>query len=76
MSTQELTQIDDFIDRETFCRRYGITYRTAEMMAHKGRGPKVTILGRKAWYHKADIAAWLDAQREKANARFGQRKAA
>lgn len=75
MSTQELTQLDDFIDREAFCRRYGISYRCAEMMAHQGRGPKVTRLGRKAWYHKEDIAAWLDAQRAKADARFARKAA-
>ena len=40
------------------------------MMAHKGQGPRVTRLGARAFYHVDDIAAWVDAQRKKADARF------
>ena len=70
------TDFTDFITREEFARRFHITVQHAAVMAHKGEGPKVTRLGKRAFYHLDDIAAWLDAQREKANARFGQRKAA
>ena len=59
-----------YITRAEYARRAGITYRTAEMQAHTGRGPKVTRIGRKAYYHLADIATWLESQRAKASARF------
>jgi hypothetical protein len=62
--------LDDFLSRPEFCRRYRISLRTAEMMAHKGKGPKVTHLGKRAYYHVEDIAAWCEAQREKSAARF------
>ena len=62
--------LDYFLTRPEFCRRYGITLRTAEMMAHRGKGPKVTHLGKRAYYHVDDIAAWCDAERAKAEARF------
>lgn len=58
------------LTRQEFCDRYGITYRTAEMMAHRGQGPRVTRLGRKAYYHVDDITNWIDAQRAKSAGRF------
>ncbi|WP_394000511.1 helix-turn-helix transcriptional regulator [Luteimonas sp. WGS1318] len=56
--------------RQEFCDAYGILYRTAEMMAHKGQGPRVTKLGRKAYYHVDDITAWIESQRAKSAERF------
>lgn len=58
------------LTRQEFCDRYGIQYRTAEMMAHKGQGPRVTKLGRCAYYHVDDVTAWIEAQRAKSAARF------
>ena len=66
------TALDNLLNRSEFCQQYGISYRTAEMMAHKGQGPKVTRLGSRAFYHVDDIAAWVDAQRKKADARFAK----
>ena len=60
----------NYIDRPTFCKRFGITKQTAERMAHKGRGPRVTRLGRRAFYHLDDINAWLEKQRAKGAGRF------
>jgi hypothetical protein len=72
---EKLTSIDDFVPRTVFCERFGISLRAAEVMAHQGRGPKVTKLGRRAFYHVDDIASWLNEQRQKSSARF-ERKAA
>lgn len=66
------TALDSLLSRSEFCLQYGISYRTAEMLAHKGQGPKVTRLGRRAFYHVEDIATWVDNQRKKADARFGK----
>lgn len=54
-----------FIPRQQFCDAAGITYRTAELWAHQRKGPKVTILGRRAYYHADDVAAWLEEQHTK-----------
>lgn len=64
--------LDNFISRPEFCRRYRISQRTAEMMAHQGKGPKVTHLGKRAFYHVDDIAAWCEAQRAKSESRFAE----
>lgn len=69
-TTNKSTALDNLLTRSEFCQQYGISYRTAEMMAHKGQGPRVTRLGARAFYHVDDIAAWVDAQRKKADARF------
>lgn len=69
------TALDQLLTRQEFCQRYGISYRTAEMMAHKGEGPRVTRLGRRAFYHLDDIAEWVEAQRQKSAARFAKGKA-
>jgi hypothetical protein len=65
--------LDDYLSRREFCQRYGISIRTAEMMAHKGQGPAVTHLGKRAFYHLDAIAAWCAAQRAKSEARFSSR---
>lgn len=66
------TALDNFISRKEFCEQYDIAYRTAEMWVHKGQGPRVTRIGRKAFYCLDDIAAWLEAQRQKSASRFGK----
>ena len=69
------TALDSYLTRQEFCEAYGIAMRTAEIMAHKGRGPRVTRLGRRAFYHVDDISAWVEAQRQKNAARFEARAA-
>lgn len=64
------------VDRAEYCRLRGISYRSAEMEAHKGTGPRVTRIGRKAYYHLDDIEAWIEAQRAKSSARFERKEAA
>jgi hypothetical protein len=65
-----------YMDRPTFCDLHKCSMRGAEMMAHKGEGPRVTHIGRRAFYHLDDIQEWLDAQRAKSAARFEAKKAA
>lgn len=61
------------LDRAAYCRLRGISYRTAEMEAHKGTGPRVTRIGRKAYYHVDDVESWINTQRDKASERFGRK---
>lgn len=67
---------DKLVDRATYAEMRGITYRTAEMEAHRGTGPKVTRIGRRAYYHLDDIEAWIEAQRAKGAARYEGKEAA
>ncbi len=53
----------DYISRADFCEQAGITKRTAELYAHSRRGPKVTLIAGRAYYHKDDVQAWLDSLR-------------
>ena len=76
VAQKKRTALDDFLTRQEFCDSAGISYRTAEILAHKGQGPRVTRLGRRAMYHVDDIAAWTEEQRNKANARFTRQEAA
>lgn len=66
---------EKLLDRQQFCQQHGISYRTAEIWAHKGIGPKVTRLGRRAYYHVDDIAEWIEVQRKKSTARFAKAEA-
>ncbi|WP_449428320.1 helix-turn-helix transcriptional regulator [Rhodanobacter umsongensis] len=74
--TKQATIFTQLLNRQEFCDTTGISYRTAEMWAHRGLGPKVTRIGKRAFYHIDDIAAWVEAQRSKADARFEQAAAA
>ncbi len=60
------------LTRQEYCDLLGISYRTAEMQAHRGQGPRVTRLGRRAFYHVDDVKAYVEAQRAKATKRFGE----
>lgn len=76
--TPEQGQSDPFanyITRAEYAKRAGISFRTAEMQAHKGQGPRVTRIGRRAMYHLDDVAAWLEEQRAKSAKRFERRAA-
>lgn len=66
---------DKLLDRAAYCKLRGIHYRTAEMEAHKGTGPKVIRIGRKSYYHLDDIEAWIEAQRAKSTKRFERKDA-
>lgn len=66
----------DFITRDELCRRACVSKRTAELWAHERKGPKVTIIGGRAYYHLADIRAWLDSLRKRDGKREPKRRAA
>lgn len=53
----------DYLSRQELADELGLTFRTLELWAHGRKGPPVVIIGRKAHYHRDDIAAWLEAQR-------------
>jgi predicted site-specific integrase-resolvase len=74
--TKQETIFTKLLNRQQLCDAVGISYRTAEMWAHQGRGPKVTRIGKRAFYHVDDIAAFVESQRSKADARFNQGEAA
>lgn len=74
-NNRKSTELDNLLTRQELCDQYGFNYRTVEMWAHKGKGPKVTRLGRRAYYHVADIAAWIEDQRKKSDARFAKAEA-
>ena len=65
---------ESFITRAAFCEQAGISTRTAELWVTQRRGPKVTIIGRCAYYHVDDVGAWLKACRNKGNAPAKPRK--
>lgn len=58
--------LDDYIDKPTFCRRLGITERTADRWHTQRIGPPRTKAGRKVLYKKASIALWLERQEQAA----------
>ncbi len=65
----------DLLYRDEFCQEFGLSVKTAETWAHRGKGPKCFRIGRRVAYHRDDINAWLEAQRRKADARFGKKAA-
>lgn len=54
-----------YITRQQFCDAAHITLRTAELWAHARKGPKVTIIAKRAYYHVDDVAAYLEQCRNK-----------
>jgi len=66
--------LDDYVSRSELAKQLGHrSTRTLEMWAHRGIGPRVTILSKRAMYAYDDIAAWVEAQLAKSEARFAPR---
>ena len=55
----------DYMSRAEFAAKARITYRTAELWAHQRKGPRVTVIGGRAYYHADDVRAWLDSLRKR-----------
>ena len=55
--------LKDYISRPDFCRALQINTNTAEKWAVARKGPPVTIIARRAYYHIADVQKWIEAQR-------------
>lgn len=68
--------LEDYIPRPAFCEALGITMRTAELWAHARKGPRVTIIAKRAYYHVDDVQAYLDECRNTATREPRARKAA
>lgn len=66
----------DYIDRPNLARQLGITHRTLELWAHRRKGPRPVLIGRKSFYHVEDVAQWLEAQRRAADPEPRKRRAA
>jgi hypothetical protein len=66
--------LEKFVSRPEFCRQLGISVRTAELWAHARKGPAVTIIGRRAYYHVDDIAKYLSQCRGGKAARSAGRR--
>ena len=56
----------NYITRAEYCKLAGITQRTAELHAHARKGPPVTIIHKRAYYHVDAIAAFLEECRNTA----------
>lgn len=66
----------DYIPRAEYCKLAGITQRTAELHAHARKGPRVTIINKRAHYHVDDVKQYLDECRNTAPREPRARKAA
>ncbi|QOY63569.1 helix-turn-helix domain-containing protein [Lysobacter sp. H21R4] len=60
--------MEDYLTRQELADQMGLTFRTLELWAHRRKGPPVIIIGRRAHYHRDDIAAWLEEQRKPSKA--------
>ncbi len=81
MTTESLTTTPpnlfaDYISRPEYCKQAGITQRTAELHAHARKGPRVTIINKRAYYHVDDVRAYLDECRNTAKREPRARNAA
>lgn len=61
------TPFDDYITRADYCKLAGITQRTSELHAHARKGPRVTIINKRAYYHVDDVQKFLDECRNNAS---------
>ncbi len=64
----------DYISRPDFCRALQININTAEKWAVAKKGPPVTIIARRAYYHIADVQTWIDANRNAVGARHPRKR--
>ncbi|MFA7281758.1 MAG: hypothetical protein WC100_16860 [Sterolibacterium sp.] len=56
----------NYLSRPEYCKLAGITQRTAELHAHARKGPRVTIIHKRAYYHVSDVTAFLEECRNTA----------
>ncbi|MGH8061934.1 MAG: hypothetical protein ACREO7_07955 [Pseudoxanthomonas sp.] len=66
----------DYIPRAEYCKLTRITERTAALHAHARKGPRVTIIHKRAYYHVDDVQKFLDECRNTATREPRARKAA
>ena len=68
-----LTYLDHFHTPEALAAELRICLKTLERWRLLGEGPKITKIGRRVYYRKSSVAAWL-AAREEAHAAGGRRQ--
>jgi predicted DNA-binding transcriptional regulator AlpA len=54
----------DFLSLKEFCEMFGVTERTAWRWQNRRTGPPRVMIGRKIYYRKSSVEAWI-LQREK-----------
>lgn len=55
-STSELLKLQEA------ARSYGFSEATMYNWRHQGKGPRSVRLGRRVYYRRADIEAWIESQ--------------
>jgi hypothetical protein len=51
--------IPGYLSRHEFARRFGLQVKTLATWASLGKGPAVTLIGRRAFYSDAATQEWL-----------------
>lgn len=57
------TILSDYVTREELAEELRVTTRTLDKWAWLRRGPAKIKMGGRCYYHRADVLAWLEAQR-------------
>lgn len=57
--------LSQYLEREQLARELNVSMRTVERWAVQRKGPTYTRVGRKVYYDRADVIAWLKANRIK-----------
>ncbi len=66
MTAETTNPFAAYLSRPDYCKLAGITQRTAELHAHARKGPRVTIINKRAYYHVDDVQKFLDECRNTA----------
>lgn len=75
---EPLNLLADWISREQLARELGLTYDTLSRWEARQIGPSCTRIGRKVFYRRDTVRAWLlaqEQQRKDAAKRTGPRRA-
>ena len=58
-----VTDDDELISSDQFAAEHNFKQTTPVQMRYEGRGPAYFKIGRKVYYRRSDIRAWLEQQR-------------
>jgi hypothetical protein len=56
----------DYVTREQLARELRVTTKTLDRWSWLSHGPVKIKVGSRVYYHRADVRAWLDSQRLRA----------
>ncbi|WP_201312900.1 helix-turn-helix domain-containing protein [Dyella sp. EPa41] len=56
----------DYVSREELAKELKVTTRTLDKWAWLRNGPVKIKIGSRCYYHRADVNAWIEAQRHRA----------